>query len=445
MENIWEIYENLNEMVYVTDMSDDRLVYLNKRTRDMFGFTDEKEKDYIGKKCHEVIQGSATPCGYCNKRDLRPGYYDEWHYFNPMLRKDLLIKDTVVEQNGRRYRIGVAIDATAQTKSKENTQSYIAHATMINAGLKLALSSASPEESIRILMEYTGKALECDRFYIFEETAEHRLSNTYEWCAVGVEPEKEKLQDFPKENAKLWYQRFKEKQNVIVEDVEALKDSDPMMYDILEPQDIQSLIVSPLFNNSEIIGFYGVDNPPAEMMKNISTLFVILGHFLVSLLRRRDLVEKLRNLSFFDQLTGCGNRHAMEDYEENRNPFLPIGVVYCDVMGLKRINDSEGHKAGDRLLVRAADCLKRVFGAQYCYRQGGDEFLVLCDDLSEQQLLEKVQELKKEMKRHRALMAIGAYWRKDMEGITLDEVLTQADAAMYEDKRTYYKGIARDI
>jgi len=85
-----------------------------------------------------------------------------------------------------------------------------------------------------------------------------------------------------------------------------------------------------------------------------------------------------------------GNRHAMDYAVSKVAPEKSIGVLYCDVMGLKKENDSFGHGAGDALLIRASKCLQRGFGEYALFRIGGDEFLVLCEGISREELSERV-------------------------------------------------------
>ena len=66
------------------------------------------------------------------------------------------------------------------------------------------------------------------------------------------------------------------------------------------------------------------------------------------MLRRRDLVKKLENLSYYDQLTGAKNRHALNKQLASLTKGQSLGVLYSDVMGLKQINDTFGHQAGDK-------------------------------------------------------------------------------------------------
>ncbi len=427
----WEFYNELNEIVYVVDMDNCQVVYMNRRAREAYKINDA---DLQKKKCYELLANSAFPCASCNNKKLKPGCFLEDVYYNPVVKRKLSVKKTMIEENGRRYKFTLAVDMGPAGWQEEVGEDNEA---MINEGLRVSLSAPTPEISINILLEYLGQSLNSERVYIFEEIEGRAFNNTYEWCAGGVVPQKENLQKVPFNVVSLWYQRFQKGKSVIIKNVENIREKDPDIYEYLKPQKIRSLIVSPLMDEKEIIGFYGVDNPPEKYLYHITTLFEIWGHFIISLLRRRNLVRRLEEMCFQDQLTGIGNRHAMHDYFAAMNLEKSIGIVYCDVMGLKKTNDTKGHKVGDRLLLRACECLKGSFGDFSLFRVGGDEFLALCAGISEEELLQRAEKLREDMKKSDAPMALGCVWRPDSKE-DMDHLIKQADHRMYEEKRAIY-------
>lgn len=435
LRTICDFYENMDEIVYAADLDSNTIYFMNRKARELYGFHSAEE--VRGRKCYEVLQGSSSPCEICTNGSLKPGDFVEWKYHNPVFGKEFALKDTLVEEDGHRYRIEIAIDISTQEIQRETIQEYMDNEAMLNEGLRVSLAVSDPEESIRLLLEYLGKALKSERVYIFEKSQPTLYDNTYEWCADGVSTEMQNLQNVPIEALKFWVERFKKNQNVVIRNLEEEKEKDPLAYEYLAPQMIRSLVASPLVYDNELIGFYGVDNPPGILLGNISTLLQIMGHFIVSLLRRRNLMRHLEMLSYYDQLTGCGNRHAMDDFFASVQTEKSIGVVYCDVMGLKRINDTLGHRAGDNLLVRASDCLKDVFSDFSLFRIGGDEFLVMCAGISQEELERRVRMLKIDMTKHSAMMAIGCTWYPNCSQ-DMDKLLAEADERMYEQKREYY-------
>ncbi|MFW5677795.1 MAG: diguanylate cyclase domain-containing protein, partial [Acetivibrio ethanolgignens] len=264
--------------------------------------------------------------------------------------------------------------------------------------------------------------------------------NTYEWVANGVTPEKENLQNLPPEVCATWYRNFSEDKNTIIENLEDIREDDPLLYETLKPQGINSLVVVPLYIDKKAVGFYGIDNPPKGLLGYASNMLSIVGYFIVSSLKRRDLLKHLEKLSYLDSLTGLGNRFAKDEYIDNVKCDESIGVVYCDITGLKRTNDTEGHEAGDRLILRACKELKKVFVGYGLFRIGGDEFLVLCPKIEKEMLEQKVEILREALLQNAVNMAIGMYWVENFESRrSIKELSLEAEKLMYEDKIAYYE------
>lgn len=441
MKAIWNFFEEMNEFVYVSDIESNELVYMNKKTRDTFGFHSMEE--VVGKKCYEVLHGCNAPCAICNNHELTAGYFKEWKYYNPILKKSFELKDTMLEENGRRYRIELAIDVSAQERQSNMLSNYQNLEVLANEALRIALQAETPDKSIDIILEYLGKALNGERTYVFEQNKEGGDDNTYEWVASGVTPEKDNLQNLPPEVCANWYRNFSEDKNITIEDLEDIRETDPLQYENLKRQNIHSLVVVPLYNEKKIIGFYGVDNPPGKSLDYAQNMLQIMGHFIISCIKRRNLLNKLRDMSYSDPLTGFGNRFAMEKYIKEMQENGKIGVVYCDITGLKRTNDTEGHTAGDRLILRACDSLERVFGEYGLFRIGGDELLALCPQIEEGELNSRVELLKKDMEKSYVTIAIGVVWQK--EGRTdIDMLLSESEKRMYAEKTAYYKASGLD-
>ncbi len=441
MSKIWEFFENLNELVYVSDMDTYELVYMNQKALQELNFTSNTE--IVGKKCHMVLQNCALPCAICNNHELKAGYFKEWHHYNPVVKKHFILKDTVIEENGKRYRMEIALNLSAQELKGRISHTIQAHENLVNEVLRVALRAPTPDKSINIILEYMGTYLEGERAYIFEKDERNYDNNTYEWVAAGVTPEKDTLQNVPPEICAGWYQNFSENRNIIISNLEDIYEDDPDLYAVLHRQSITSLVVIPLYDDGRAIGFCGIDNPPADNLENTQGMLQIISHFLVSTLRRRNLVRRLQEMSHRDQLTGLGNRHAMHEYTAGAASGESLGIVYCDVTGLKRVNDTEGHEAGDRLILRACECLKETFGGCGLFRIGGDELLVLCSRIDEAELEERVRLLKQAMKAHDVNLAIGTSWTRD--GATgMAEALAASEKLMYEDKNLYYKTCGLD-
>ena len=169
---------------------------------------------------------------------------------------------------------------------------------VINEGLRVALLEETPDRSLEVLLEHLGKALDGERTYIFEQNESGGDDNTYEWVAGGVEPEKENLQNVPREVCAIWYRNFTIGKHIVIGDLEDIRDTDPLQYENLKRQNIHSLVVVPLYDGKKIIGFYGVDNPPAKSLEYASNMLQTAAYFIVSSLKRRNLFRELRKRSY---------------------------------------------------------------------------------------------------------------------------------------------------
>ena len=169
---------------------------------------------------------------------------------------------------------------------------------VINEGLRVALLEETPDDSLEVLLEHLGRALKGERTYIFEQNASGCDDNTYEWTADGVEPEKENLQNVPPEVCASWYRKFSVGKHIVIENLEDIRESDPLQYDNLKRQSIHSLVVVPLYDGKRIIGFYGVDNPPVKSLEYASNMLQTAAYFIVSSLKRRNLFRELQKRSY---------------------------------------------------------------------------------------------------------------------------------------------------
>lgn len=441
MNRILEFFDNLNEVVYVADIDTHELIYMNKKTLEIYNLNSVEE--LAGKKCYELLQGCSSPCSMCNNGELEEGSFKEWQYYNPVVKKYFVVKDTMIVENGRRCRLEIAIDNSIQEQKYHMFLEQQNQETLANEGMRLALRASTPDKAIDIILEYLGKALNGERTYIFEKNSTGGDDNTYEWVASGITPEKDNLQNLPAEVCANWYHSFSEDKNIVIEDLEDIRESDPLQYDNLKRQDIHSLVVVPLYDDTKTMGFYGVDNPHGTSFEYAQNMLQIVGHFIVSCLKRRDLLMQLEKMSYYDQLTKLGNRFGMDKYMTDCLHGSSLGVVYCDITGLKRVNDTEGHMAGDRLILRACDSLRSVFKGYGLFRIGGDELLALCPDIDHDELEARAAGLKQVSAEHSVTMAIGAVWQEKTDG-DIDRLLTEAELLMYQDKNLYYQSAGID-
>ncbi|MDP5104649.1 MAG: ATP-binding protein [Polaribacter sp.] len=147
-------------------------------------------------------------------------------------------------------------------------------------------------------LKQIGAFVEADRSYIFSyDFVNNTTSNTYEWCAEGIDPEIDNLQNIPIDYITHWLDAHKKGEAFYVEDVSLLpEDGEFGLRAIIEPQGIKSLITIPKIKNNELIGFIGFDsvkkiNKYSDNEKNI--LFVF-ANMLVNVIQRKEHEELIK-------------------------------------------------------------------------------------------------------------------------------------------------------
>ncbi len=440
----WNLFDNLDEVVYITDMDTNELVYINKKGLKEYNL---QKEEVLGKLCYKVLQNNEKPCTMCTNESLYPGKFIKWSYYNPLIGKHLLLHDTMIVEDGRKYRMEMAIDTSVQ---ESRTQANIFQMNMerlVNDAIAVAIQKPTPEQTLDSILESIGKILGSDRVYIFEKNAAGNMDNTYEWVAAGVSHEKEQLQNVPSETFDAWKKGFKKENMVVIEDVEKTRETNPLVYKYLKPQNIHSLVVVPfslhikmesLQQELDIDGFYGVDNPPKELIEQTKTLLRIMASFILGALKRRNLVRELEERSLRDTQTNFGNRHAMNQHIKKIKGCKKLGIIYCDINGLKHTNDTLGHLEGDRLISRACECMGETLDDYHLYRIGGDELLAICPNTDESIIKEKMEALKKLATKKNTSLSVGMSWTKDGTE-DIEGLMFEAEQQMYEDKSRYYK------
>lgn len=170
----------------------------------------------------------------------------------------------------------------------------------------------------------------------------------------------------------------------------------------------------------------------------LGVLGLIMMVFLLNYRRR------LTRRATTDALTGLPNRAALKELIETGMPDEGIAVAMIDVDRFKEINDNHGHSAGDAVLRLIANCMQRVLGpGEYAIRIGGDEFaLIALGENADRRVLERCQAIEKLFKdrclyhpdRATASLSIGIASAKTRNGRQIDELLIDADVAMYSAK-----------
>jgi diguanylate cyclase (GGDEF)-like protein len=158
---------------------------------------------------------------------------------------------------------------------------------------------------------------------------------------------------------------------------------------------------------------------------------------------RKQMQEKLKEMSIHDALTGLYNYGFFEEEMSRfgRGRDFPVSIVMADLNGLKKVNDGDGHAAGDALIQRAAQVFKDAFrAADIIARVGGDEFAILLPDTDTASAQQSLLRVKSALSKHNlahggAPVSIALGVSTAMQGNALKDTIKEADARMYEEKQ----------
>jgi diguanylate cyclase (GGDEF)-like protein len=159
--------------------------------------------------------------------------------------------------------------------------------------------------------------------------------------------------------------------------------------------------------------------------------------------------EALRQLSLTDELTGLYNRRGFFTLAEQhltiaRREGKEASLIYADMDGLKTINDTLGHDEGSKALKGVAEILRKTFrGSDVVARIGGDEFVILESHASPDDAQNSITRLRENLTeynetsdlKYQLSISTGIVRVKHEDFSTLENLLTQADELMYEEKR----------
>ena len=211
---------------------------------------------------------------------------------------------------------------------------------------------------------------------------------------------------------------------------------------------LATFVVGPLETYLDGLGFYSL--PVAAWNAGMRTAVFCIVLLLLAKVRR--LVARLQEQSLTDELTGVANRRAFLDVaareiERSRRYRHELSLAYLDIDAFKAANDRFGHAAGDRVLIALAGIARvTARSVDTVARIGGDEFVILMPETDALAALPLAERLRTACSRAAGLGAapvtcsVGLVTFERAPG-DIEELLTSADALMYEAKAAGGDGV----
>lgn len=334
MLDIYNVLDAISEIVYVSDAETHEILYINEAGKKILG-------DCLGETCYKLFHGKSAECTNCPC--LNGEGLSEYIHENVMTEKAYIIKHKDTVWDGKKAYLDIAFDITNTEEIQKRLEQRLDMEHILVSCMVEMHKNKPFEESFTNLLGIIGKYFEADKIFVFSYD-ENKLSNVFEWNNNGVNPRAEELKSLDSNVVDNWLPTYDSNENVILNNVEDLKEISVEAYHQAVKSGVQRLVASPIADNGKIIGFIGASNLPEEKFSQIVTFFDALDYFVASMIIREKSARKLRELSYVDSLTGLYNRNKFTEDTERimRGRNCGLGVLYMDLNGLKEINDKSG-------------------------------------------------------------------------------------------------------
>lgn len=237
-------------------------------------------------------------------------------------------------------------------------------------------------DGINFMLKSLGEFTDADRAYVFETSENHTSTNTYEWCAAGVTPQIRNLHDIPFESMPKWIEVFLHGENILIEDLEAYRESMPLEYKLLKVQNVSTLIAFPISVHEKLIGFVGVDNPDMEKSNLLHRLLSLLGKYVGTMIKdhkneqmRLEVVASKSRLDYqleMDEiLRGAQIGIWTLEMDGVKAPRLHPNPTMCTLLGVSQEMSPEEvyqfwyHRIPPKYITPVLDYIQKVIHESY--------------------------------------------------------------------------------
>lgn len=409
--------------------------------RDMlFLFANEKYASLVGKPSAELI--GATYYSTVSNRD------EDWirlSYQAAIMRQSVINRTYNTQFNKwfefwavpvfkKGFCAFIIHDVTAE-KRKEDTKEITTKSNNVIIECAKALSAGDFKKGIKAALKILGTTLKADRAMIIENN-KGEIGEIIEWSdrvnGTGL-PSRKEFEQY--DIFTMWNKQMCGENIIIIEDTLLVNVKNQQAYAGMLSGKVSNYVLAKLTDKNTIIGYLLVDNISRETDVNIKEVVESVAIFISEEVRNYILQSEMLYMSEHDILTDAGNRKAFNSKIGMLEGMdISVGICFVDINGLKSVNDEMGHEAGDNVIKEASEAIASIFKKKYCYRIGGDEFVVVMPQVSEGTFAQHVERLRKKSKK--ISMAIGSVWSEKC--LDVEELVNIADKNMYADKTEFY-------
>lgn len=313
----------------------------------------------------------------------------------------------------------------------------------------ITLSQENFSDKIDSMFDKVGRFIGAERACTFKFDKENEsIELSQIWHSEQMTPDLTPFERINSSDLTVAYSRFQEEKQLYITDVSTNSSIDEKLKEVLQRFEVKSMLAIPVETNKTFSGFITFDTVSKSIVWNQQEINVLklLANILADGITRIESEQNINYLAYYDALTSLPNRIQFKRrLEEQMNQGKPLCIVFIDLDDFKIVNDTLGHSIGDLVLVKVAELLKIIIGKKgLLSRMGGDEFIAYIDQYKEisevEEILSRIYQVFQnpiQVDDHFFMVSFSAgiaFYPED--GITADEIIGNADTAMYAAKES---------
>lgn len=263
----------------------------------------------------------------------------------------------------------------------------------------VTVSASNNDSKINEMLRLCGEYFNVTNSFLFLFSPDHTtMSLTHQWSSKELNSSKDLVTNLVTTRYPWWMDQILNIGEVYISDVSSLSSDANNEKDLLHQLQVHSMSSISVKTKGEVLGFLGFDLSITSdsFQSDIRSSFRILANLLADAILKVQAEKEIHQMAYFDALTGLSNRILFNERLEqaismSRRTEKFIGVIFIDIDAFKSVNDTMGHEGGDELLkLFAQKCIQCVRKYDTVSRFGGDEFLILINQIEDVEDLKSI-------------------------------------------------------
>lgn len=380
-----------SEPEMMIDLETYRILYMNPAGQSIFGL---KEPMGTDKKCYELLHSRTEPCSFCSRKISFEKPYI-WECFISRLNKMMYVQECLALRDGQKVRQIRLREVPFQAENETADENTGLYKVMGECWTEMEKGSERTTVFLRFVRQI-GSFYRAHRILMFRRKEPNNdLEPDLIWTVNGLEESGENVGRESRWLEDALYSALPE-MSIFIQDKTSIGYEQVEKYYGTDGIPGHVILIGTL-EGEQLVSCILLENVCRDV-NSLKQLEMIAG-FMQHIQNIYDLQKRYEYVLSHDKKTGLFNYECYMNYLENANEdvYSSLGMVGVRIVDLKGYNQKYGANQGDELLRFAADLLKENFGADFCYRVSGANFLVLCPDITYENFVYRCEKLERQI------------------------------------------------